>query len=220
MSKAILFDMDGVLVNSEGVMLEAAAKALRSFGLEAVPEDFIPYIGMEAEIYLGKVMEKYGSKYSEDAKEHTYNVYGEIISPENVCEYAPEMIRALRQNKIPFVICSGAVRSKIGHNLRILGLHPDDFTAIVSGNDVVHNKPDPEIYRKGAELIGVAPQDCIVVEDSLVGIRAGKASGAITVGVGTTLTKEDFEKEGNADYYIKSLRELPEILSQNGIYMK
>lgn len=217
MSKGILFDMDGVLIDSEGVMLQAAAKGLQAFGINAVPEDFIPYIGMEAEKYFGNVMEKYGRKYNDEVKVHTYNIYGEIISGKNVCEHAREILSVLQKAGIPFVICSGAVCQKINHNLKALGLNTEDFSAIISGDDVKNNKPDPEIYLKGAERICISPSECIVVEDSLGGIRAGKASGAVTVGVGTTLTKSDFEEDGNADYFIDSLKSLPEILKKHGI---
>ncbi|MBE6568725.1 MAG: HAD family phosphatase [Ruminococcaceae bacterium] len=217
MSKAVLFDMDGVLIDSEGVMLKAAAAGMKAFGIEAAPEDFIPYIGMEAEKYFGSVMEKYGKHYTDEVKVHTYTVYGRIITPEYVCPYAPEILHTLRKSGIPFAICSGAVRQKIGHNLKALGLTEQELPAVISGDDVTHNKPDPEIYLKGAKAIGIEAKDCIVVEDSLGGIRAGKASGAKTVGVGTTLTEADFAKEGNADYFIKSLAELPAILIENGI---
>ena len=179
--------------------------------------EFIPYIGMEAEKYFGNVMEKYGRKYKDEVKVHTYNVYGEIISGKNVCEHAREILSALQKAGIPFVICSGAVRQKINHNLKALGLNTEDFSAIISGDDVKNNKPDPEIYLKGAERICMSPGDCIVVEDSLGGIRAGKASGAVTVGVGTTLTESDFKKDGNTDYFIDSLKSLPEILKKHGI---
>lgn len=217
MSKAVLFDMDGVLIDSEGLMLKAAAESMHAFGIEAVPEDFIPYIGMEAEKYFGNVMEKYGKHYTDEVKVHTYNVYGDIITPEYVCEYATEILTALRKANIPFAICSGAVRQKINHNLKALGLSDKDLPAVISGDDVKNNKPHPEIYLTGASILGIAPEDCIVVEDSLGGIRAGKASGAKTVGVGTTLTKADFDKEGNADYFVNSLAELPQILAENGI---
>jgi len=220
MCKAVLFDMDGVLVDSEHLMLHVAAEALRAFDISAKPEDFEPYIGTDEENYFGSVMRKYGKKYTKEVRDHAFDVYGMRISSDNVCHDAERIISALKNASIPFAICSSANKKKIRHNLRVLGMHADDFDAVVSGEDVTRNKPDPEIYLTGAAILGISAKDCIVVEDSLSGIRSGKAAGAVTVGVGTTLTKAQFDAEGNADYYISELSGLPAVLARNGIMIE
>lgn len=217
MSKAVLFDMDGVLIDSEVVMMQAAIEGMRSLGVEASPEDFLPYVGTGEDAYLGNVFQKYGGVYTPAVKAHVYDVYGEMIAAKYSCPMAAEIIQALTEKHIPFAICSSADKAKIHHNLRALGIPENAFPAIISGEDVTKNKPDPEIYQKGAEKLGVCTQECIVVEDTLNGIRAGKRSGAQTVAVGTSSSRSDFMNAGNADYYISALPWLVHILAQNGL---
>ncbi len=217
MKKAVLFDMDGVLIDSEVVMLHAAINGLKPYGIDAKPEDFTPFVGAGEDAYLGNVVRKYGVDYTLAVKSHVYDVYGEMITHEYTCPRAGEIIAAMTEKKIPFAICSSADKAKIHHNLRALGIPETMFPAIVSGEDVTRNKPEPEIYEKGAAILGVHPEDCIVVEDTLNGIRAGKSSGATTVAVGTSLNLTDFIAGGNADYYIPALPGLIRILRQNGL---
>lgn len=217
MKKAVLFDMDGVLIDSEIVMLHAAIDGLKHYGIDAKPEDFAPFVGAGEDAYLGSVVRKYGVEYTLAVKSHVYDVYSEMITHEYTCPCAREIIAALTAKAIPFAICSSADKAKIHHNLRALGIPKTAFPAIVSGEDVLKNKPAPEIYEKGAAILGVKPEDCIVVEDTLNGIRAGKLSGATTVAVGTSLNLTDFIACGNADYYIPTLLGLIRILQQNGL---
>ena len=217
MKKAILFDMDGVLIDSEVVMLDAAIEGLQPYGIYAVPEDFAPFVGAGENAYLGNVVRKYGHDYTPEVRDHVYDVYGEKINHTYTCPRAGEIIAALTAKKIPFAICSSADKAKIHHNLRALGIPENAFPAIISGEDVTKNKPAPEIYEKGAAILGVKPEDCLVVEDTLNGIRAGKSSGATTVAVGTSLNLTDFIAGGNADYYIPTLPGLIRILRQNGL---
>ena len=213
MKKAVLFDMDGVLIDSEVVMLHAAMEGFQPFGIDATPEDFAPYVGAGENAYLGNVARKYGVAYTPEVRDHVYDVYGEKINRSYTCPRAGEIIAALTEQGIPFAICSSADKVKIHHNLRALGSPETAFPAIVSGEDVTKNKPEPEIYEKGAAILGVKPEECIVVEDTLNGIRAGKSSGATTVAVGTSLNLTDFIAGGNADYYIPNLPGLIRILS-------
>ncbi|MCI6636159.1 MAG: HAD-IA family hydrolase [Clostridiales bacterium] len=217
MKKAVLFDMDGVLIDSEVVMLHAAMEGFQPFGIDATPEDFAPYVGAGENAYLGNVARKYGVAYTPEVRDHVYDVYGEKINRSYTCPRAGEIIAALTEQGIPFAICSSADKVKIHHNLRALGIPETAFPAIVSGEDVTKNKPEPEIYEKGAAILGVKPEECIVVEDTLNGIRAGKSSGATTVAVGTSLNLTDFIAGGNADYYIPNLPGLIRILRQNGL---
>ena len=217
MKKAVLFDMDGVLIDSEVVMLHAAIDGLKPYGIDAKPEDFAPFVGAGEDAYLGNVVRKYGVDYTLAVKSHVYDVYGEMITHAYTCPRAGEIIAALAKQGIPFAICSSADKAKIHHNLRALGIPETAFPAIVSGEDVTKNKPEPEIYEKGAAILGVKPEDCIVVEDTLNGIRAGKLSGATTVAIGTSLNLTDFIVGGNADYYLPTLSGLVRILRQNGL---
>ncbi len=97
-------------------------------------------------------------------------------------------------------VASSADRVKIGINLREIGLSADIFDAIISGEDVERKKPFPDIYLLAAERIGLKPENCLVVEDAVSGITAGKAAGCKCLAVTTSfpaekLTEADWIKE-------------------------
>ena len=85
MKKAVLFDMDGVLIDSEVVMLHAAMEGFQPFGIDATPEDFAPYVGAGENAYLGNVARKYGVAYTPEVRDHVYDVYGEKINRSYTC---------------------------------------------------------------------------------------------------------------------------------------
>ena len=115
MKKAVLFDMDGVLIDSEVVMLDAAIEGLGAFGIHATPEDFAPFVGAGEDAYLGNVVRKYGVDYTLAVKSHVYDVYGEKINHTYTCPRAGEIIAALTAKEIPFAICSSADKAIQGN---------------------------------------------------------------------------------------------------------
>lgn len=208
--KAILFDMDGVLIDSEEVMALSTVEALGHFGIRTKPEDYFPFVGKGEELYIGGVVRNHGFVYVPEMKAHTYAVYGKNIGAANCIPGAADMIRDVVRAKIPHALCSGAELPKVLHNLRALGLTTDDFNAILSANDVTRNKPFPDIYLKGATVLGISPDECVVVDDTLAGVASGKAAGAYTIAIGGTYTAEQFREQGLADAFV----EKPAMLSE------
>ena len=201
--KAILFDMDGVLIDSEAVMALSTVEALGHFGIRTKPEDYSPFIGKGEDLYIGGVVRNHGFVYVPEMKAHTYDVYGKNIGAKDCIPGAADMIRDVVRAKIPHALCSGAELPKVLHNLRALGLTTEDFNAILSANDVTRNKPFPDIYLKGAAALGFAPEECVVVDDTLAGVASGKAAGAYTIAIGGTYTAEQFREQGLADAYVE-----------------
>ncbi|MBE6615668.1 MAG: HAD family phosphatase [Ruminococcaceae bacterium] len=201
--KAILFDMDGVLIDSEGVMALSTIEALGHFGIRTKAEEYHPFVGKGEELYIGGVVRNHGFVYVPEMKAHTYDVYGKNIGAANCIPGAADMIREVVQAKIPHALCSGAELPKVLHNLRALGLTTADFDVILSANDVTRNKPFPDIYQKGAAELGMDPADCVVVDDTLSGVASGKAAGAYTIAVGGTYTAEEFREQGLADAFVE-----------------
>jgi len=203
--KAVLFDMDGVLVDTERLMPRAAAEAFGDMGIPATEGDFLENVGKSGEVYFGKAAEKYGFKYTEEMPDRAYEKYGSMVGSEHAAKGAHEVLRYVKDRGFKTALCSGACVYKIECNLRALGITRDFFDCVVTGEDVTRNKPDPEIYLRAIAALGVKPEECAVVEDSMNGIAAGHASGAFTVGVGTSFSREDFEACGNCDAFIDTL---------------
>ena len=209
--KAILFDMDGVLIESEQLMRASAIRSLAEHGVHAKHEDFYEFTGCGEDRFIGGVEEKYGLVYDTSMKERAYDLFGERVMEETfVPEGVKDMILTLHSRGLKLAVCTAADRRKAMYNLQAIGVTEDLFTAFVTGSEVERKKPHPDIYLEGARRIGVDPADCLVVEDALSGIRAAHAGGMDAVCVPTTFTKEQLA-EAAPEYYLDHIRQLPEL---------
>ncbi|MBR0121271.1 MAG: HAD-IA family hydrolase [Clostridia bacterium] len=213
--KGVLFDMDGVLIDSEPFILEAAIEGLKQFGVNAQPDDFTPFIGAGETRYLGGPAEKYGVAFRPEMKTVVYAIYADILKqhPDAVYDGVFDVINSVKA-KYKAAVCSAADLVKVEHNLNAIGVTPAFFDALVTGSDVTRQKPFPDIFLKGAGLLGLPAEQCVVVEDSINGIKAAKAAGALSIGVTTSFTKEELEEKSKPDYIINSIKELPDILKK------
>ncbi len=211
--KAVLFDMDGVLVDSEKIMLKSAIIALKRWGVNAKPDDFTPFIGAGEVAYLGGVSSLYGVPYDFAMNAAAYEVYGELINSEGASIAFPEaadVVRYLKSKGYKTAVCTSADRMKLGFNLKALGC-ADAFDALVTGEDITRNKPNPDIYLKGAELVGVAPENCLVAEDAKNGILAAVSAGMVPFGI-TTSFDEKTLRDAGASYISSTVAGLKELL--------
>ena len=207
--KAILFDMDGVLIESEFLMRHSAIQALAEWGIEAKHEDFVEFTGMGEDKFVGGVAEKYGHTYTFDMKERSYDYFGQQVKEmAHVPEGVRDMLMALHQKGIVLAVCSAADLRKVRYNIQAIGVDESIFSALVTGSDVERKKPFPDIYLKGAALVGIDPKDCLVVEDAISGIQAAHAAGMDAVGVPTTFSKEELEARVHPEYMLNEIKEL------------
>ena len=176
--KAVLFDMDGVLIDSEEYMAKTGVRALKKYGIEAKESDFAEFVGCGENRYVGGVAEKYGVPYRTEMKDYLYACYGEHVKEEaNIPDGVLEVLHTLRSRGYKLAVCSSADRVKVLMNLGAIGAEETLFDHLVTGTDIKNPKPDPEIYQTGAASLGLAPAECIVVEDAPSGIRAAHAAG-------------------------------------------
>lgn len=207
--KAVLFDMDGVLIESEWLIRAASIQSLAEHGVDARHEDFLEFTGMGEDRFIGGVAEKYGLTYDPAMKQRAYDFYGQRVKEDAVVPRGvKEMLKTLHSRGVKLAICSAADRRKVLFNLSALGVSEELFTAIVSGNEVARKKPFPDIYLKGAELVGEAPGHCLVVEDAISGVQAAHAAGMDAAAVPTTFTKEQLQNGAAPEYMLSEIREL------------
>jgi HAD superfamily hydrolase (TIGR01509 family) len=205
----VIFDMDGVLVDSEPFICKAACMMFDELGLRVRPEDFVPFVGMGENRYLGGVAEHYHFQIDiTQAKKRTYDIYLDIIrgrlQPLPGVHAFVEKCRLLGKK---IAIASSADRRKVIGNLSEIHLPPDQFDAVITGEDVVHKKPNPEIFLLAASKLGLAPQHCLVVEDAVSGVAAAKAAGAVCLALTTSFTRRQLQ---DADFFAPSLAEVPD----------
>lgn len=207
--KAILFDMDGVLIESEYLMRASAIRALADYGVQAEHEDFVEFTGMGEDRFVGGVAEKHGLTYVTAMKELAYDYFGQRVKEEaHVPAGVKEMLEALHQKGLVLAVCSAADLRKVRYNLLAIGVDESIFSALVTGSDVARKKPFPDIYLEGARRIGMEPKDCLVIEDAISGIQAAHAAGMDAVGVPTTFSKEELTRRVQPEYLLDEIKDL------------
>ena len=212
--KAILFDMDGVLIESEFLMRHAAIRALAEYGIEAKHEDFLEFTGMGEDKFVGGVAEKYGHTYTFDMKELAYDYFGQQVKElAHVPNGVKEMLLALKEKGLTLAVCSAADLRKVRYNIQAIGVDESIFSALVTGSDVERKKPFPDIYLEGARRIGMDPKDCLVIEDAVSGIQAAHAAGMDAVGVPTTFSKEELAERVHPEYLLTEIKELTDLFN-------
>ena len=207
--KAILFDMDGVLIESEYLMRASAIRALADYGVTARHEDFLEFTGMGEDRFVGGVAEKHGLVYKTEMKELAYDYFGQKVKEEaHVPAGVKEMLEALHGMGLTLAVCSAADLRKVRYNLMAIGVEETIFSALVTGSDVARKKPFPDIYLEGARRIGTDPEDCLVIEDAISGIQAAHAAGMDAVGVPTTFSQELLQEKAAPEYMLDAIRNL------------
>ena len=206
--KAVIFDMDGVLIDSEPAMARAAVEGMAEYGIHASVEDFTPYLGTGEKIYFGCVAQMHGGIYSEALSNRIYDIYCET-APDHIIPFegATDAVLRIRAMGYKTAIASSANKRKLSVNITASRIPRDALDSIISGSDVVKRKPDPEIFLTAAKRLNLPPAACIVAEDAISGIKAAKAAGMICFAVTTTFPAEKLLETG-ADFTGAGVSEL------------
>jgi HAD superfamily hydrolase (TIGR01509 family) len=194
--RAVIFDMDGVLTDSEPLINAAAIAMFKEKGLTVQPDDFLPFVGTGEDRYIGGVAEKYHFQLDlPAAKARTYEIYLELV-PKQLRAFpgATDLVRNCRTAGLRVAVASSADRLKIEANLRQIGLPPESWNAIVTGEEVINKKPAPDIFLTAAAKLGLLPSECVVVEDAVNGVEAAKAARMRCVAVAQTFPPERLQK--------------------------
>jgi HAD superfamily hydrolase (TIGR01509 family) len=187
---ALIFDMDGVIVDSTATHAEAWRVYLKDHGLviddienrmlgkhnDELIRDFFP-----SDVLTRELIFQHGSR-----KEAVYRTLMSPVLDEKLVPGACEFIRSRRHD--PLGVASNAEPDNVSFVLDAAGLR-SCFRVIIDGHQVARPKPFPDIYLEAARQLGFAPRDCVVFEDSVTGVQAARAAGMRVVGVSTTLAE-------------------------------
>lgn len=212
--RGIIFDMDGVLCDSEPFICQAARKMLdERYGLNLKREDFAPFIGTGEDSFLSGPAKKHGVQINLPAdKDRTYEIYLAIIKGKlKPLAGVKEFINACRLKKIKLAVATSADKIKMNGNLVEIGIPPEFFDALVCGDEVVNKKPHPEIFLLAAKKLDLPPQHCLVIEDAPSGLKAAKSAGMRALGL-TTSFRADVLKSAGADWTAPDLVHLPPLI--------
>ncbi|MCA2001845.1 MAG: HAD-IA family hydrolase [Chloroflexi bacterium] len=210
--QAVIFDMDGVLTDSEPLINAAAVAMFREKGLVVQPDDFHPFVGAGEDRYIGGVAEKYNFPLDAPAaKRRTYEIYFTLLPAQlKAFPGVHRLFQDCRRAGLRLAVASSADRVKVLANLEKIELPAEMWDAVVAGENVVHKKPAPDIFLFAAQELGVEPAACAVVEDAVNGIQAAKAAGMRCVAVAQTFPAErlheaDVVRGGVADVLLSDL---------------
>jgi beta-phosphoglucomutase family hydrolase len=182
---AVIFDMDGVIIDSEPIYFEAGDKLFRYLGLDVSEEEHHSYVGIRSKDMWSHIRNKYKIDLStEELVEMEMNIYIDYLLSKKDEKPIPgvvELIEDLYKNNIDLALASSSSIKSIKIVLDMFNLEKF-FKIIVNGYEVENGKPAPDIFVYAAKRLGVQPEGCIVIEDSKNGIEAAKSAGMKCVG--------------------------------------
>jgi HAD superfamily hydrolase (TIGR01509 family) len=214
--QGVIFDMDGVLVDSEPFIKEAGVRLFAEKGFTVRGEDFTPFVGTGEDHLLGGVAEKYGLPFdARRDKARTYAIYLELIRGRlRPLPGVFSFLDACRARHLKTAVASSADAVKVEGNLHEIGLPPNTFDVVVNGSQVERKKPAPDIFLTAAKHLGLAPAACLVVEDAVAGVAAAKAAGSRCLALTTSFPAERLTA---ADWIVADLAHAPpDILGARG----
>lgn len=194
--RAVIFDMDGVLVDSEKLINDAAIAMFKEKGLVVQPDDFLPFVGTGEARYIGGVAEHYHFPLDVPAaKQRTYEIYLDLI-PSRLKPFpgVMELLSSCRAAGLLLAVASSADLVKVRANLGTIGVPTEFWDAVVTGEEVTNKKPAPDIFLSAAAKLGVEPEECVVVEDAVNGVRAAKSAGMRCVAVETSFPADRLQE--------------------------
>jgi HAD superfamily hydrolase (TIGR01509 family) len=214
--RAVIFDFDGVIVDSEPLHFRLFQRLLDEEGVPLTRPDYDAiYLGMDDRECFTEALSRHGKtaalpKVPDMIERKSRLLMEEIAEKPPVLPGAAELIRSLAA-RVPLGICSGALRREIEAMLDHAGIR-SRFAGIVSAEDVSHGKPNPEGFIKALALLNrlahpfppIAPGACLVIEDSLAGIEGAKAAGMKCLAVGNSYPATALKRAG-ADRIVTAL---------------
>ena len=187
---AIIFDMDGVLVDGEPLHFAAAGEILAPLGIDLDIETYKGYMGRTGHDIWEDLRGRFGLHLDYDVYQRRYGaaVLEAYRTQTRALPGARALLDRLHAARIPCALASSSRREWVRTALDVLDF-ARYFRVVVAGDEIAAGKPDPEIYRTAAERLGVAPADCVAFEDAPAGIASARSAGMRVVAVRTDLNR-------------------------------
>jgi HAD superfamily hydrolase (TIGR01509 family) len=206
--EAILFDLDGVIIDSEPLHEKAYRQTSLHLGRDLTREEVAALRGTVDEIGAAKLLEyNPGATLTvSQVMEYNNDIYKAMFDQIRLVPGSREFIQKAHKKGFKLGLTTSALQENQQRIFEKYNLWPF-FSTIITGQDIINGKPHPEPYLKTAEKLGVAPANALVIEDSVNGVRSGRAAGCRVIAITTSFPRERL-MELQADFVVDSFAEL------------
>ena len=206
---AVIFDMDGVIVNSEPLHQECEREMFKGLDIVLSQEDHDQFLGVSGSDMWKQIIDRFDLK---ESVEHLIEIQNDCFikklessKPLPIIKGVKTLIQSLSENQIVIMLASSSSQRLVSEVLRLSKLK-NYFTYVISGSEVTNSKPAPDIFLKAAMAGGINPDKCVVIEDSENGITAAKRAGMKVIGFLNGFNAE--ESVSNADLIVSDFSEI------------
>ncbi|MBI3328318.1 MAG: HAD family phosphatase [Nitrospinae bacterium] len=201
--RAAVFDMDGVIVDSEPYSVQALVEVLREHGIEPTAEDLGRSYGRTVREDFTHYFRKYGVTADLDAAISRKHARYYSLAEGHLKPFAGvvSLLERLRKRAYRLGLASSGDQKKVAFGMHALNL-VGTFEAVVTGDDVRQSKPHPEIYLIAAQRLGIQPSECVAIEDAPAGVESAKRAGMRCIAVTNSVAREHLQ---GADLIVDSL---------------
>ncbi len=206
---AVIFDMDGVIVNSEPLHQECEREIFQDLDIVLSQEEHDRFLGVSGSDMWKQIIAKFDLKesveYLVDIQNDCFIKKLENSKPLPIIKGVKTLIQSLSENQVVIMLASSSSQRLVSEVLRLSKLN-NYFTYVISGSEVTNSKPSPDIFFKAAMAGGINPDKCVVIEDSENGITAAKRAGMKVIGFLNGFNAE--ESVSNADLIVSDFSEI------------
>jgi HAD superfamily hydrolase (TIGR01509 family) len=205
----VIFDCDGVLVDSDRISLRIQAQRISALGIEMTYEDCLKdFLGLGMPATLRILSERLGGpvpdRWVEELNAEVAEAFERELTP------VPGIVEALESIELPICVASSGSHEKMSLTLGLTGLLDRFAGRVFSADEVSRGKPAPDLFLYAAASMGIPPEDCVVVEDSPFGVTAAKAAGMRVLGFAATTPREALAE---ADAVFTAMADLPKLVA-------
>jgi HAD superfamily hydrolase (TIGR01509 family) len=200
----VIFDCDGVLVDTERLTVGVEARVLTDLGWQMSTDDVVRrWMGRTSQSQLAELEERLGAERAAEFDERTTAELRDVFERELAAvEGVRELVAELHEAGVPTCVASSGTHERMRETLGLTGLYDTFAGRIFSATEVEHGKPAPDLFLHAAASLGVDPADCVVIEDSVFGVQAGVAAGMTVFGFAGGLTpQEDLAAAGAVTFW-------------------